>query len=836
MGFLGLRRSPLKHADPRRREQAVRDLPVAEQGTLAEMALGDSDAGVRVAAAAKVREADLLALIARHKDEAVAKIGRNRLANIATETIKTRSLKDAKILLEAVSEQSALVNIALGADKDDVRQAAFERFLALGEVGDKFLGTLAIQDPSGAFGAVTVGRIGKRQVLKDIAKNAKADSVKTLATERIAELDAVAKKPSPEKQRRARAKDLAGLAERAQVLAVSERWDEVEAEFDQLQAQYQEILAEYPEIDPDDSCEDISAALTRGRSNFVSRRDEALARARQQGENAGAKRALLDAFPVEGDDDAIAEWSERYAAIGEAGDDEPALLRRRAEAMKEPVPEGAAVYEREAREPVVVELDEADQAVLDEVMTEAEQLRESTEWRDADQRFKELDKVWRVKLGMLASNDPRRVAFLDCYTGFKDRRRSDRESRKEQQADRIEQMRALAVEAEQFASLEPAADALDGHLTKLKALQAKWKDVGKASGGEVGRLRTAFRSACDKAYEPIKAMHEARDWERFNNVPKAEDLIERATALQSEEDLAAAHAGIKDVQAAWKGIGQLPRERKDELWQQFRTACDVVYERLQPLFAQRDEERSANFAKKEELVSELQALLDAPTIGMPGSQADKDAMQGKADKIKAMQDRWKEIGPVPREQDKDLWQRYKGLLDRFYASRREHYKVLDQERVENLNEKLALIVSVDELAEDVGRFAEGQAIGKKSEPDFLREVKDIQRRWREIGHVPRDRFDEVRDRFKASCDKIYQALEPWFEKQDAERQNNLERKEALIKELEELLEEEHPEWFKDDVKRIQNDWREAGQVPRKDMDINEKFQDLCDKIFNKQPD
>ena len=90
MGFLGFRRSPVKHADPRVRERAVRDLPVAEQGTLAEVALADADPAVRIVAAAKVREPDLLLTLARHKDAAVAKLGRDRLASIATATIKAR--------------------------------------------------------------------------------------------------------------------------------------------------------------------------------------------------------------------------------------------------------------------------------------------------------------------------------------------------------------------------------------------------------------------------------------------------------------------------------------------------------------------------------------------------------------------------------------------------------------------------------------------------------------------------------------------------------------------------------------------------------------------------
>ena len=101
-------------------------------------------------------------------------------------------------------------------------------------------------------------------------------------------------------------------------------------------------------------------------------------------------------------------------------------------------------------------------------------------------------------------------------------------------------------------------------------------------------------------------------------------------------------------------------------------------------------------------------------------------------------------------------------------------------------------------------------MGNKSEADFLREAQEMQRRFREIGHVPRERMDDVYEKFKAQADKIYAALEPYLTKLDEERTANLEEKQKILAELRELLEEERPDWFAEDVGKLQQAWRAVG--------------------------
>ena len=244
MGFFGLgtKEKIDQGGDARAREERVRAIPVAEQGKLCEIALGDADSDVRVAAAARIREPEYLESLSRHKDPAVARIARDRLTANLVDDLKKLDHPQGATRLAQVAEQSSLAEIALRADKPAMREAAFARLCSLPEVTQSTLAIAAIQEPTGAYGRKILERIDARQLLKDLSKKAKDAGLRAAAAAKLAALDAEAKKPSPEQRRRALAKDLKALQERAQVLAISERWDEAAVELADVASRSKDLL------------------------------------------------------------------------------------------------------------------------------------------------------------------------------------------------------------------------------------------------------------------------------------------------------------------------------------------------------------------------------------------------------------------------------------------------------------------------------------------------------------------------------------------------------------------------------------------------------------------
>ncbi len=351
----------------------------------------------------------------------------------------------------------------------------------------------------------------------------------------------------------------------------------------------------------------------------------------------------------------------------------------------------------------------------------------------------------------------------------------------------------------------------------VKAAQQEWKKQSPLLP-EVGKeLSPRFRNACNLYFEKLSEFRNNRDWERWANLNQKKALCETAEKL-AEEDPLSTTAGtakkIRDIQARWKEIGPVSRDKSDEIWNRFRKACDRV---LIPCLE-----------RKTELYNEIREL------------ADSENWQETTPKIKAVQNLWKEIGPIPRAMEKDLQRSFQEICDTFFTRRRSFYEQLDEERRENLKQKRRLCEEAEALSESA---------------DFkstLSRIKELQASWKEIGPIPRSKGDALWKRFHSACNRFFHHL-------DEERLANLRKKELLCDQVETLVEsipknredtvdaEDTVNRDSDDKEKIskirrsiidlQKEWKTIGPVPKEsDNAIWDRFRKPCDVFFDRYED
>ena len=827
MGFLGLGRPRWKHKDAEIRLQAVSELPASSQGTFAELVRTDADPRVRAAAAARISEIPLLVSLQQLADPAVKRIATERLSGVADQWLRTKPLAECRDFLGHLSDQKSLAELSVQAKDPAVRSAAFAKFSTLPDPSAALLAVIAIQDAVGDVALPAVARIDKRGVLKDVSRKAKLEAVRSAALGRIEALEAEAAKPTPEQLRQARRKALPPLLEQALRLAVASDWERAEAAWAPLASEWATVRDRLP---GDAETAALELRFQRARADFSARRQAAAER--EAAGIAGREQlvAELAALPTDPGLDAVQRQAvtARWTAQAEiaAGTLAALTVRFQAElARLTPAAQALAVSDG----PVAPSVSAETEAKLVALAEEAERL--ITGGRDAKFRFQELHKDWSRYAADLPPRDPRAQRFLDAWMAWKEQGRAKRASREEQTAERLAQMteccrqaEALAAVAEAFSGV-PEADVVEPHAAAVKALQAAWKAIGPVRFEQSQALRERFRAAIDLAYVPINATREAADWERFAHLAQAEELIVRIQALAQEADLAVVIASVKQAHIAWKQLGPLPRDKGQEVWGRFKAICDAEFERAKPWFAAQDAERAQNLTRKQALLVELQGLTEQAPVGLAGSPADIAARKTAHERIKAIQAEWKDIGQVPREHDGELWRTYRAVCDAYFAKFRDQMAARNAEHGENLTRKLGLIVAVEELA------AEAES-GQRTGNAVLAEVKRLQQTWKTIGHVPKDQADAIWDKWRTACDRVYATLKGHLAEMDAQRQENLTKKEALITEAEELARHENARWFKDDIRELQLRWREIGHVPRERMDeLNERFRAACDRVF-----
>ncbi|MFD4528708.1 DUF349 domain-containing protein [Streptomyces sp. NPDC058470] len=244
----------------------------------------------------------------------------------------------------------------------------------------------------------------------------------------------------------------------------------------------------------------------------------------------------------------------------------------------------------------------------------------------------------------------------------------------------------------------------------------------------VGDL-AALRERLDKLVETVDARREERKAQRAKQSDEArhakEALVVEAEELAQSDQWRAAGERLRALVDTWKGLPRLDRKSDDELWHRFSHARSAFSKRRKAHFASLDAQREDARKAKEKLVAEAEGLSSSTDWG-PTAARYRDLMTD-----------WKAAGRAQREHEDDLWNRFRGAQDVFFAARSSVFAERDAEQTENLTLK-------EELAAEAEKLVPVQDL-KTARAAF----RSLNERWEAIGHVPRDSRPKVEGRMHA---------------------------------------------------------------------------------------
>lgn len=249
----------------------------------------------------------------------------------------------------------------------------------------------------------------------------------------------------------------------------------------------------------------------------------------------------------------------------------------------------------------------------------------------------------------------------------------------------------------------------------------------------------ALRTRLDNLVQSVDARREERKAQRARQTDEArhskEALVAEAEELAQSDQWRAAGERLRALVDTWKGLPRLDRKSDDELWHRFSHARSAFSKRRKAHFAQLDAQREDARKTKERLVAEAEGL-SASTDWGPTAARYRDLMT-----------EWKAAGRAQREHEDDLWNRFRGAQDVFFAARSSVFAERDAEQSENLKLK-------EELAEEAEKILPVTDL-KVARAAF----RSVNERWEAIGHVPRDARPKVEGRMHAVERAIQEAEE-----------------------------------------------------------------------------
>ncbi len=509
---------------------------------------------------------------------------------------------------------------------------------------------------------------------------------------------------------------------------------------------------------------------------------------------------------------------------------------------------------------------------------ELETLAASTDWTAAETRFAELEKEiisLGAIVGLLEEWKGRHAASL---AAFQARKVAFEKARDEAVQNELLRLVALCEEMDKMAAVEDAKPGLN----RVREMQASWNAEGPGTKEQKRELNRRFEKAKKIFYDKLALSRQAEDLARWENYAAKLVLCERAEALASETVIREVANTLKELRAEWKKIGSAPREKADEVWKRFDTACEAAYVRCKEFYDKLHEDRTKSLELKTALCEKAEALRDstewkATSDKLKDFQAEwktlgrcegavneeiykrfrgacdvfferlkvhrgeidrvnedrrkaKEALcveaeslaaldwKGGFEKARGMQRKWKEIGPTRQEHEHALWERFNGLVEAFFTK-------IDADRPENLRKKEELVQKVKELL--------GNLSGDVRYNDLAENVKELIAQWNQIGPPPKEKEKELWDEFNAPVKEFYEKRQKFLDDSRRQRELNLAAKLELIAKIEGIA-QANENWLKatDEVRVIQEEWKKVGAVPReREEDVKEHYHAACDAFF-----
>ena len=230
-----------------------------------------------------------------------------------------------------------------------------------------------------------------------------------------------------------------------------------------------------------------------------------------------------------------------------------------------------------------------------------------------------------------------------------------------------------------------------------------------------------------------------------------------------------------------------------------------------------DAQREENLQKKQAIIEELKALVEEP-----------GDMKEAFPKFRDIQNRWREVGPVPQQNFRDINDTYQLYVTKFYDLVDINRELRDLDFKKNLEAKTAFCEQAEALAQD------------EDVVEAFKELQKLHEQWKDLGPVAKEFRDEIWERFRAATSVINKRYQAHFEGMKAQQADNLEAKQALCEEVEAIANKEitsSTEWnaLSKQIEEIQAKWRTIGFATRKEnQKVYDRFRAACDKFFERK--
>lgn len=406
--------------------------------------------------------------------------------------------------------------------------------------------------------------------------------------------------------------------------------------------------------------------------------------------------------------------------------------------------------------------------------------------------------------------DPLEVEFKEVFHQYRELRA---EYNRKLEEEKQENLKAKYQIIEEIKELVNRSESINATFQEFRELQKRWRSIGPVPQQNVKDLWETYNHHVEVFYDYIKLNKELRDLDFKKNLETKISLCERAEELLLEPDVPKAFRILQELHEEWRDTGPVPHEMREEIWNRFKEITSKINKRHHEYYESLKSQQVKNLEQKTALCEK------AEEIAASGISSMKE-WEKRYREILDLQQVWKTIGFAPRKENQKIYQRFRAACDDFFRRRREFFQKMKEEQHNNLQLKTELCLQAEAL-KDSNEW-------KKTTEDLI----NIQKRWKEIGPVPRRYADAIWKRFRAACDEFFNRKAAYYAGIDSQYEENLKKKLELIEEIEKYQPVESVEENFRNLKDFQRRWAEIGFVPLKDKEqVQQRYKEAITRHF-----
>ena len=783
-----------KNSDPDVRIKAIQEMDSSSMDLIMKMAETDIDVNVRIQAIQKIEDDNFLKnLLQKDLDESIRPIIINRLDFIYFERlIQTQDESTQFELLKKINDEKILADCACRIVNPNVRIKAIEKISSpplLCKIAESNCGLKA--------GIAIIEKLSLIEFLQKIAKNASNKKIRKLAEEKILYLEENANSSSPEKNIQW---DLEDICLKIENLLIAEKWDNAVEVINGFESKWRSV-------DPT-----MSHNL---RTRFENTKQLIYSRIQEYNDKDKQILILKDLCSktneLKANVEKLSKNQYNHTQIKKLEDEmwtyKDDWKNHMSDIKSELIPFSLLQNLKERFESDIKYIDQKliymtlqekkrqiDFKQIEDLCNSFETIANSPDLNQAQQQWNETLIIWDQKLSECTTNDLSsfKKRFDKIFAHFKQRV----ENLKAESIQLIEIQKEKMVSLCQMVEDAIQAENRSGLEKEVMAAQQEWKDLKESSINIPNDYEERFKDACKNFYNIQRDYWHNKDWERWANLNIKEELCQQVEQLALSQSLDGLAEKLFNAQTKWKSIGSVAKDKSEPLWKRFKTACDKIYQNC--------------YDRKKQLYEDL--------VNCTGNLDETTHWKNTAEKVKAIQAEWNQIGFLPRHLEKELRDDFQTICNTFFEKQKQFFRLREKARNQRLVQLKAICEEAESLAE-----------GKDWIPISQR-LKELQHEWKTVGPVSKNEGDRLWKRFRKACNSFFDRL-------NDEKPKNAEKKQILCNTIDDIMAtlSEH-----DDIEAItkkvidaQQEWKSIGPVdPPLSEELWNVFHSKCNAFFD----